>query len=94
MGFHVSHEQTHVLPPPSLQSSCEQIDIMLSVDGIHTLAKVIIVDPTRVDLVSQIASFHGVVATMATQAKEGLYHDRHPTYTFLPLTIKVFVCTC
>jgi hypothetical protein len=84
MGFHVSHEQTHVLPPPSLQSFCEWVDIMLSIDGIHTLANVVIVDPTTVDLVFQTASFHGVVTTMVTQAKEGFYHDRHPTYMFIP----------
>jgi hypothetical protein len=93
MGFHASHEQTHVLPPPSLQSSYERVDIMLLVDGIRTLANVVIVDPTQVNLVSQTASFHRVVATMATQAKEGLYHNQHPTYTFLPLAIKVFRCT-
>ncbi len=43
--FHVSCEQTHVLPPPSLQFSCRQVDIVLSTNGIHTLVDVVIVDP-------------------------------------------------
>ncbi len=29
---------------------------------------------------------------MVAQVKEGLYHNQHPTNTFLPLAIKVFGC--
>lgn len=75
IGFHVSCEQTQVLRPPSLQSSCEWVDIMLLVDGIRTLPNVVIVDPTWMDLIFQIVSFHKVVTTIATQTKEGLYQD-------------------
>jgi hypothetical protein len=75
MGFHVSRDQTHVLSSPSLQSSHEQVDIMLLIDGICTVTNVIIVDPTRVDLVFQTTSFHEVVTKMVTHAKEGFYHN-------------------
>ncbi len=43
-GFHVVHEQTHVLLSFTLESSCWWADIVLLVDGICTLANVIIVD--------------------------------------------------
>jgi hypothetical protein len=92
MGFHVSHDQAHVLSPPSLQSSCEQVNIMLLIDGICTLANVVIINPTQVDLVSQTTSFHRVVTKMVTQAKEGFYHNQNPINTFFPLAIKVFGC--
>jgi hypothetical protein len=92
MRFHVSCDQTHVLSPPFLQSSHEQVDILLSIDGICTLAYVVIVNPTRVDLVSQTTSLDKVVAKMVTQAKEGFYHDHHPINTFFPLAIEVFEC--
>jgi len=36
--FDVLQKQTHVLLPPTLQSSCCRIYIMLLVNGIHTLA--------------------------------------------------------
>jgi len=43
-GFHVVHEQTHVLLSLTFESSCWWADIVLLVDGICTLADVIIVD--------------------------------------------------
>jgi len=65
---------------------------MLSIDGICTLADVVIVNPTRVDLVFQTASFHGMVTKMVTQAKEGFYHNYHPINMFFPLAIEIFGC--
>jgi hypothetical protein len=38
---------------------------VLSVDGVHTLANVIIIDPIQIDLVSLVVFSRGVVATMA-----------------------------
>lgn len=52
VGFHLSYEQTCVLPMPSLQSSHWCVDIMLTSNGVHTLAHVIITDLTCIDLVS------------------------------------------
>jgi len=54
MAFHVLREQTHIFSPPSFQSSCLRVDIVLSIDGIGTLTNVVIVDPTQVDMVSSV----------------------------------------
>jgi hypothetical protein len=51
---------------------------MLSTNGIRTLINVIIADPISADLVSCVASFHGVTTTVVAQRKGGLYHDQHP----------------
>lgn len=72
--FHVSWK-THILPPPTLQFLCRQIDIMLLVDGAHTLPNVIIVNPIWIDLVSQVIFSCGIVATVAAQMKDGFYYD-------------------
>jgi hypothetical protein len=45
-------EQIHIFSPPFLQSSCQHVDIFLSIDGIGTLANVVIIDPTQADMVS------------------------------------------
>jgi hypothetical protein len=49
---------------PSFQISWRQMDIVLIVDGICTLANVVIVDLTCADFVSQAASFWGAVVTI------------------------------
>jgi hypothetical protein len=59
-GFHVSQEQTHVLLPPTLQFSCRWIEIVLLVDGVHTLVDVVIVDPIQIDLVLRLFFFMGL----------------------------------
>jgi hypothetical protein len=48
---------------------------VLLVDGVHTLANVIIIDPIQIDLVSLAVFSHGVVMTMTVLAKDGLYCD-------------------
>jgi hypothetical protein len=54
------------------------------------LVDIIIIDPIRTNLVSQAILFHGVIVTIATQAKDGLCGDRYPMNQFLPLAIEVF----
>jgi hypothetical protein len=49
-------------------------------------------NPSRLDLVSQVVSSHGLAMMVSTQAKEGLYHDGHSTNTFFPIAIEVFGC--
>jgi hypothetical protein len=44
--FHVLQEQTHILLLPFSWFSYKWVDIVLSIDGIHTLADVIIVNLT------------------------------------------------
>jgi hypothetical protein len=65
---------------------------MLLVDGVHTLVDVIIIDPTRVDLVSWATISCEVATTVAVQVKVDFYCDRFPTDMFSPLTVEVFGC--
>jgi len=46
VGFHVLHEQIHILPLPYFESFHWRINIMLLIDYIRTLIDVVIVDPT------------------------------------------------
>jgi hypothetical protein len=91
MHFHVLWEQIHILSSLFLASSHQQVDIVLSFDGIRTLADVIIVDPIQAGLVSQ-DFFLWVVMLVLTQVKEGHYCDHYPMYVIFPLTIEVFEC--
>ncbi len=50
VGFHMGWEQVHALPSTMFNSSCCWINIVLTKDEIHTLIKIIIVDPTWMDL--------------------------------------------
>jgi hypothetical protein len=50
---------------------------MLLVNSVCTLADVVILDPTQVDFVSWVAFSHGVATTVATQVKDGIYHNEH-----------------
>jgi hypothetical protein len=61
-------------------------------DGIHTLANIVIIDPTRVDLFLQSCTIQGLATFDAAQAKEKNYRELHPTNQFLPLAIKIFSC--
>ncbi len=65
---------------------------MLLIGGVRTLANVVIVNPTQVDLVSWDVISHGVATIVVLQEKDGFYHDRFPTDMFILLTIKVFRC--
>jgi hypothetical protein len=81
-----------VFSPPALQFLHCQINIVLSIDGVHTLTNIVITNPIRVDLVSQVVLFHGIVTTVMVYAKDGLYHDQFPIDMFFPLVVKVFGC--
>ncbi len=65
------------LCPPTfrLRSSHQRVSIMLLVDGVCTLADVVIPNPTRINLVLWVVLPCGVAMTIATRAKDGLYHD-------------------
>jgi len=65
---------------------------MLTKDSIRTLIKVVIVDPTQVDLHPQSCTTQGFVASNAAQAKKRSYHDQHLANQFLPLAVEVFRC--
>jgi len=65
---------------------------VLLIDGIRTFVNVVIANPTRLNLVSQVVSSHGVAMMVTTQVKERFYHNRHSTNMFFPIAIKVFGC--
>jgi hypothetical protein len=90
--FHVLWEQTHIFFPSSLQFFCWWVDIVLSIDGIRTLANVVIADPTQAYLVSRVVVSCGVTVLVMVQVKKRLHYDHYPTNMFFLLTIKVFGC--
>jgi len=61
-------------------------------DGIHTLTNVVITYYTQIYLILEVVSFCGVITIVRTQANEGLYHNQHPMYVFLPFAREVFDC--
>lgn len=56
------------------------------------IGDVIIIDPIQANLVSQVVFSHGVIAIVATQVKEGPYHDCYLANVFLLLAIEIFGC--
>jgi hypothetical protein len=75
VGFHVGRKQLHVFPPITINSSHQQINIVLIKDGIYTLIDIIIIDLTRADLLPRSYTTQGFVVFDAVQAKERSYHD-------------------
>jgi hypothetical protein len=51
------------------------LDILLMVDGIHTLVDVVIADPVWAYLVLHVDSYCGVVAIVIAQAKDFIMID-------------------
>ncbi len=62
----------------------KRVDIMCFANGIFTLANVVIVNPTQIDLVSRIASSSRVAMAMVIHAKKRFYHSRHPSRSISP----------
>ncbi len=69
VNFHVGWKQLHALPSSTINSSCQWINIVLTKNGIHTLANIVIADPTWMDLLRQICAIQGSVGSDAIQAK-------------------------
>jgi len=65
---------------------------VLTKNGICTLIDVVIVNPTRADLLPRSCTIQGFVASDVTQAKERSYCNQHPTNQFIPLVIEIFGC--
>ncbi len=92
VNFHVGQEHLHTLPSTTFHSFCRWIEIVLTKDGIWTLANVVIVDPTWAYLLRWSCTTQGFVTFKAIQIKERSYHDQYPVDQFLFLTIEVFLC--
>ncbi len=65
---------------------------MFTKDGIHTLVKIVIADPTQMDLLPRSCATQGFVASDVAQVKEWSYHDQHLVDQFLPFAMEVFGC--
>jgi len=72
---HMGQEQLHVLPFAMSNSSCRQVDVVFTKNGIHTVVDVVIANPTQVNLFFQSCTIQRFVAFNATQAKERGYHN-------------------
>jgi hypothetical protein len=72
--------------------SYQQVNIVLKVDDICTLVDVVITNLIWINLVSQVTFSCGVVGTMSTQVKKGLYCNHYAIDKFFFLVIKVFGC--
>jgi len=62
-----------------------RMDIMFLIDGICTLANIVIVDLICANLVLWVASFRGVAMMIAIQAQGESYWNQRPKDDFIPL---------
>jgi hypothetical protein len=90
VGFHVGWKQLHALLSTTFNSFHQRVDIVLTKDGIRTLANVVIADLTQADLLPWFYTTQGFIAFDVAQAKERGYHNRHPIDQFFLLVIEVF----
>jgi hypothetical protein len=63
---------------------------MFTINGIHILANVIIVDPTHANLILWIVFSQGMIATIVTWAKVVSCHNWHLKDDFIPLVVDTF----
>jgi hypothetical protein len=75
VGLHMWWKQLHVFPSTTFNSSHQQIDIVLTRDGIHILTDVVITNPMCVDIFSRFCTTYRFATSNATQAKERNYYD-------------------
>jgi hypothetical protein len=69
-----------------MQSFIFQVNIVLSINDIHKLVNVIIVD-----LFCFIFQFCKMILKMVTWVKEGFYHNLYLTYAFFSLSWKFLI---
>jgi hypothetical protein len=91
-SFHMGQKQLHVLPSTTFNSSRWRIHIVLTKNGIRTVANIVIVNPMWMDLLSWSCTTQGFVVFDAGQAKEKNYCNQHTIDQVLPLIIEVFGC--
>jgi len=75
----------HVLPSKISDSHCQQVNIIFTKDGVHTLVNLITIKPTQVDILVRSYLTQGFIASKAIHTKERSYRDQHPT-----LVVEVF----
>jgi hypothetical protein len=87
-NFHMGWKQLHTLPLTTFHFSHWEVDIVITKDGIRTLANIVIANPTWMDLLTWSYTTRGFTTSKGTQTKERNYCDWHPTYHFLLLAIE------
>ncbi len=89
LGFHVSHEQTHVHMLFSLHFSCQQVDIMFSPNGVCNLINVTNIDLNWIGLVSQVAMFQTMVMYNTNGFKIKTMYDYYIAMKSMFLVVKL-----
>jgi hypothetical protein len=75
-SMYVGQKQLQAFPSTTFNSYHRQVDIVLTKDGISTLANIVIVDPTHANLLLQSYTTQGFSTSInAIQAKERNYHN-------------------
>jgi hypothetical protein len=75
-SMYVGQKQLQAFPSTTFNSYHQQVDIVLTKDGISTLANIVIVDPTHANLLLQSYTTQGFATSInAIQAKERSYHN-------------------
>jgi hypothetical protein len=70
VNFHVGQKQLHAFLSSMLNSSYWWVDIMLTKDGMCTLANVVIADPMWTNLILQSCTIQKSFASNVVQTKE------------------------
>jgi len=68
------------------------VDIVITRDSFQTLADVVIIDPTRPNLVQHVFTTITHAMIVVTQDKAQSYTKRMPGDDFIPLTIEIYDC--
>ncbi|CAM6084315.1 unnamed protein product [Calypogeia fissa] len=89
-GYHVSTEQTHVLPAVDGILDRRRTDIVFSQAGVRALADVVVADPMVASMVSSAVHIPGHATSHVAQLKEEAYAVRHSGDLFYPFAVEVF----
>jgi hypothetical protein len=79
VNFHMGWQLLHLLLSTTFHSFCQQINIVFTKNGIHTLTDVVIADPMWVDLLPQSCETQRFVTFDAIQTQEKNYRNWHLT---------------
>ncbi|CAM6120862.1 unnamed protein product [Calypogeia fissa] len=88
--YHVSTEQTHVLPAVDGIPDRRRVDIVFSQVGVWALVDVVVADPMGASMVSSATHIPGHAASHAAWLKEEAYAIRHHGDLFYPFVVEVF----
>jgi hypothetical protein len=74
-SFHMGRKKLRVFLSPMFNSFRQRIDIVFTKDDICTLTNVVIVHPTRTNLLLQFCAIQGFIAFNVIQAKKKSYRN-------------------